>query len=105
LTPLEEVSAVLGVTVYDVRRERQSIDGRHAGNDNAWSLKVAPGTPWTWDEAREWTKPVHTKAIKRAGSLNFYASCWGRDPAAPRLTKADGLGILRSLHAHLETTT
>ncbi|MDP9358462.1 MAG: hypothetical protein M3R02_24880 [Chloroflexota bacterium] len=104
MTPLAELSSVLGVRVAGVRRLTLHIDGRHQADPNSWVLALpdarygvdptSPGGMWSW--------PVKTRTLRSRVELTRLATVWGRDPAAEPFTNTDPRRVLRLLHETIE---
>jgi hypothetical protein len=96
--PLRLASDLLGVEVWDVRQLRVVVDGRPQPDPNARAFAI----PGRGDDG-PWTRYVLTRQLRSPRWLNVWALRWGRDPALPPLTSADGRRLLRLLHEHVES--
>jgi hypothetical protein len=109
VTPLEALSAALGVYVTAVRRACVHVNGRWQQHANAWWLALPDARfgledPEWFGDGRPWSRPVKSRELRSVWSLNRLAAIWGRDPALPPLDKRAGRTALRLLHEHIEST-
>jgi hypothetical protein len=102
MTPLEELSALLGVEVIRVQRGERPrtsrIDGRTVVEQDifgrnkrqCWWVRVA-------GKRGDFQLPSSDE-FRNPGLLNQWLGWWGRDPSLPPLTSKDGRRALRLMH-------
>jgi hypothetical protein len=103
VTPLEELSLLLGVEVTRVQRDEPPRTSRAGGRTvyeqdvitgqnkrQGWWVKVA-GTPGYF-------QLPSSDEFRRPATLIRWAGWWGRNPSLPLLTSKDGRRALRLMH-------